>query len=219
MKRLIGYIALVCLAVTTSGCFAPNVAPLAVFSWAISDLTVSFDAGPSYDSDGTIEACQWSFGDGSSGTGETTTHTYDTNVARSYSARLTVTDDDGATGTVSNLISVEPPSEPGPDPDPDSDITVSITASEAEIDILSFEIEEGPPWGMLTILAKNVSGQTFDYVTMSARMKDAGGTVVETGFDLQSDVIPGMTFEMDMFIFEEERVRTIEIYEIETIAW
>lgn len=219
MRRIIGSIVLACLVITVVGCFTPNIAPVAVFSWVISDLTVDFDAGPSYDSDGAIELYQWNFGDGSSAAGETATHTYDTAIARSYSARLTVTDNGGAADTVYNLISVEPPSGPGPDPDPNSDIAVSITASQAEIDILSYEIEEGPPWGTLTILAKNVSGQTFDWVSMSAYMKDAAGTVLGTGFDLQSDVTPGMTFEMTMFIFEEERVQTIEIYEIDTLDW
>ncbi|MFC2106375.1 PKD domain-containing protein [Candidatus Bipolaricaulota bacterium] len=219
MRKVIGFIALVGLLIAAGGCFAPNVPPVAVFSWVITGLTVSFDAGPSYDSEGEIEAYQWNFGDGGMGTGETATHTYETNVARSYSVRLNVTDDDGATDTISNLISVEPSSEPEPDPAPDSDISVSITASQAQIDILSYEVEEGPLWGTLTILAKNVSGQAFNWVSMSAYMKDAAGTVVENGFDLQSDVSPGMTFEMSMFIFDEERVQTIEIYEIDTLNW
>jgi len=221
MKRVVCLVVLTCMLTALTACFVPNASPVAVFSWAISGLRVDFDAGPSHDADGTIELCRWNFGDGSTGTGETASHTYATDVARSYSVRLIVTDDDGATDTVTNTISVEPPggSGPDPEPDPDSDIVVTITASEMEIDILSYEIEEGSLWHMLTILAKNVSGQTFDWVSMSARMKDSGGTVVESGYDLQSDVTPGMTFELDMFIFEQDRVRSIEIYEIETFVW
>ena len=60
-------------------------------------LTVSFDGSGSSDPDGRIVSYKWTFGDGKSATGSTTTHTY--NSKGTYTARLKVTDDDGETDT------------------------------------------------------------------------------------------------------------------------
>ncbi|MFC4406575.1 S8 family serine peptidase [Haloarchaeobius iranensis] len=66
---------------------------------------VTFDGSGSSDSDGSISAYDWSFGDGATATGQTVTHTY--SAAGDYSASLTVTDDDGASTTDSVAITVE----------------------------------------------------------------------------------------------------------------
>src|SRR5712691_2786222 len=68
----------------------------------IAPLAVSFDATGSSDADGSIAAYAWSFGDRVSGTGATVTHTYA--AVGTYTARLTVTDNRGATSTASVTI-------------------------------------------------------------------------------------------------------------------
>jgi len=60
-------------------------------------MTVSFDASSSVD-DGSIASYSWIFGDGASGTGVTISHTYA--AAGSFNAALTVTDNEGASSTV-----------------------------------------------------------------------------------------------------------------------
>ncbi len=67
-------------------------------------LEVSFDGTGSTDSDGTVVAYAWDFGDGQQGAGATVTHTYGT--AGTYTATLTVTDDDGATASDSVTVTV-----------------------------------------------------------------------------------------------------------------
>ncbi len=77
----------------------PNLRPTAVFATDVTEgsapLDVRFDASASSDPDGNIVSYEWAFGDGSTGSGQTTTHTYPD--AGSYTPRLTVTDERGAT--------------------------------------------------------------------------------------------------------------------------
>lgn len=55
-------------------------------------LKVSFDASASFDQDGKIKSYHWIFGDGSSGTGMKTNHTF--SKSGTFKVRLTVTDND-----------------------------------------------------------------------------------------------------------------------------
>jgi len=70
-------------------------------------LVVNFDASASHDSDGSIVAVEWNFGDGSSSLGWTASHTY--TQAGSFTATLTVTDNDGATDSASMVITTADP--------------------------------------------------------------------------------------------------------------
>ncbi|WP_341953223.1 PKD domain-containing protein [Salinibacterium sp. TMP30] len=81
-----------------------NQTPTAAFTSATADLTASFDGSTSSDPDGTISSYSWNFGDGQTGTGATTTHDYAT--AGNYTVVLTVTDNQGATGSVSHQVTV-----------------------------------------------------------------------------------------------------------------
>ncbi|MBU0639708.1 MAG: PKD domain-containing protein [Planctomycetes bacterium] len=64
----------------------------------------TFDASQSYDPDGEIEEYQWDFGDSSRELLPVVTHTYAT--SGTYRARLTVTDNNGVTGTAEVVIEV-----------------------------------------------------------------------------------------------------------------
>lgn len=68
------------------------------------ELRVLLDASESLDPDGTIQDFEWEFGDGASGTGETVLHTYP--GAGSYTVRLQVTDNDGASTSLSRVVTV-----------------------------------------------------------------------------------------------------------------
>jgi PKD repeat protein len=80
----------------------PNAPPSAAFTASCGGLSCSVDAGASSD-DGAITSYMWNFGDGTTGSGKTTQHTYST-AAASYTIKLTVTDDDGATDTANRQV-------------------------------------------------------------------------------------------------------------------
>ena len=73
-----------------------NAAPTASFTYECSNLVCSF-TDQSSDEDGTIASRSWDFGDGSSGTGATASHTY--TAAGDYDVTVEATDDGGLTDT------------------------------------------------------------------------------------------------------------------------
>ena len=99
----------VALHYTATGRTGPNVAPSAAFTPTVSHLIASVDASASSDPDGTVAGYAWSFGDGTSGAGVTTTHAYA--AAGTYPVTLTVTDNSGATGVVTKQVTVVAPNQ------------------------------------------------------------------------------------------------------------
>jgi PKD repeat protein len=83
---------------------APNAPPTAGFTAACSGLSCRFDAAGSADTDGTITTYRWDFGDGSSGTGVTAQHSY--TQSGSYTVTLTVTDNSGATASITRPVTL-----------------------------------------------------------------------------------------------------------------
>jgi PKD repeat protein len=78
----------------------------------LAPLTVSFNGSSSSDPDGTIASYAWDFGDSTGASGVTASHTY--NTAGSYTARLRVTDDYGATASKTVVITVTAPTPAAP---------------------------------------------------------------------------------------------------------
>lgn len=82
---------------------ASNLAPVADFSFTTNELEATF-TDSSTDSDGSIVAWDWDFGDGNTSTSQNPVNIYST--AGSYTVELTVTDDQGATATTSQTVTV-----------------------------------------------------------------------------------------------------------------
>ncbi|WP_345432833.1 PKD domain-containing protein, partial [Modestobacter marinus] len=86
-----------------------NTAPQAAFASSVADLVASFDGSASADTDGSVVDWAWEFGDGSTGSGATVSHGYA--EAGTYPVTLTVTDEDGATASVQQPVTVIAPVE------------------------------------------------------------------------------------------------------------
>ncbi len=81
-----------------------NRAPVAQVAFNCNALSCSFDGSGSSDTDGSVVAYDWAFGDGSTASGAQVNHTFANNGT--YSVSLTVTDDGGATGSNSVDVAV-----------------------------------------------------------------------------------------------------------------
>ena len=87
-----------------------NRPPQAAFSFTTDGLSASVDAGASSDPDGTVAAYRWDFGDGSTATGRTASHTFA--APGTYPVTLVVTDDAGASSELTRSITVSAPPQP-----------------------------------------------------------------------------------------------------------
>jgi hypothetical protein len=105
---------LAAVATLTSGCFL--VSPTVDFTYTLSQGTppceVEFDGSSSRDPYGSIVWFDWDFGDGSTGSGQLTTHTYTTSGA--FPVQLSATNSGGRVGKVSKTITVLPTYVPPP---------------------------------------------------------------------------------------------------------
>jgi PKD repeat protein len=88
----------------------PGLPPSASFthsSGSVAGQLVTFDGTQSSDADGTILGYSWNYGDGATGTGKFPFHAY--TAAGTYQVTLTVTDDQGLTGSTSAPIAIGAP--------------------------------------------------------------------------------------------------------------
>ncbi len=87
-----------------------NQPPTASFTSNCVDLDCMFDGSASSDPDGTIQSHLWDFGDGTVQGGATPAHTYA--AAGTYNVTLTATDNDGATDTDAQQVTVMVANQP-----------------------------------------------------------------------------------------------------------
>ena len=88
-----------------------NTPPTAGFSSSCTGLSCAF-SDSSTDTDGSVTAWKWSFGDGATSTIRNPSHTY--GAAGTYTVNLTVRDNGGATNTLVRNVSVTAPASSGP---------------------------------------------------------------------------------------------------------
>ena len=99
---------------TSDGQPAPNEPPVAAFTTSCAGTTCSFDGTSSRDPDGTVVTWNWTFGDTSSASRSTVSHTF--TQPGDYVVTLSVTDDEGAAGTTTGTVIVRDDPPPADDP-------------------------------------------------------------------------------------------------------
>lgn len=154
--------------------FESNAHPFADFTISKTeaeiDETLTFDASSCYDIDGWIEVWSWDFGDASVGEGETVHHSY--GVENVYKVTLTVTDNDGATNSLEQFVTITAGQEPTP--------TTYVFTVEASVGGVTsplpdtYEVEEGTK---ITVLSFPDSGYVLEYWLVDGLQVDPSETV------------------------------------------
>jgi len=144
---------------------------------------VTFDASTSTQGSGTITGYKWDFGDGTTGTGVTTTHIYA--ASGTYAVTLNVTDTEGSFDTTSQLITVGKKAS-----------TITIVASPSKIKLgesttISGSITPAKASAGVTILYRKTETQTWNTLatvaTSSASQYSYAWTPTESGtFELNA---------------------------------
>ena len=176
-----------------------NQAPTAVFNAnptsGDAPLLVNFDGFDSFDPDGTIVSYAWNFGDGNNGTGVSTSHTYST--PGTYTATLTVTDNQGATSSTTEQITVTSPANQLPvasftatPTSGDAPLTVSFDASgssDSDGTIFSYAWNFGDGSSGSGETTSNTFGTPGTYIVSLIVTDDDGATDIETATIVVND--------------------------------
>ncbi|HWH31921.1 MAG TPA: PKD domain-containing protein, partial [Egibacteraceae bacterium] len=155
-----------------------NVAPVARFQAAMTDMTVEVDARTSSDANGDALTYSWRFGDGSTATGATARRTYE--APGSYTVTLTV-HDGRAQATTSRTVQAVLPNRP-----PAASFTATTTdlavaldaraSSDADGDALHFAWELGDGRTATGATVSHTYGTAGSYVVTLTVTDDRGAS-------------------------------------------
>ncbi len=139
-----------------------NTSPVAAFAVECTGLTCNFTDG-STDSDGSLTDWNWSF-EGTSSSQQNPNHTF--TVAGTYPASLTVTDNQGATNTVSQNVTVNNPSSTNQDPTAAfTEVCVGLTCNFTDASSDSDGSVTGWNWGFEGSNGSSQQNPSHTYVT------------------------------------------------------
>ncbi|MGC9530335.1 MAG: PKD domain-containing protein [Candidatus Bipolaricaulaceae bacterium] len=183
-----------------------NLPPHARFSFDPAspqpDQWITFDATASSDPDGSISEYQWSFGDGATASGDRVNKRY--SAAGSYTVRLTVRDDRGATDSATKTVTVRAPANQPPqasfsfspaNPDPGQNVSFDASASaDPDGTIASYQWSFGDGGSASGPTASHAYGSAGTYtVTLTVRdNQGASDTATRTVQVGAPTALPGM---------------------------
>jgi PKD repeat protein len=180
---------------TVSLSLPANGAPTADFSVGCASLDCTFE-DLSVDADGTVVSWAWEFGDGDTSADQNPNHHYAATERTVYTAKLTVTDNDGVTSSKTAEITVSPAASlqcedaPGTGQfvscdlvlDEDATVTVNLESRSCEAHGNTFQITAPTPETLFT---------DGCYQANTGPWSVNGGAILPKGTHLKAQVISG----------------------------
>ncbi|RLE36802.1 hypothetical protein DRJ23_06845, partial [Candidatus Acetothermia bacterium] len=181
-----------------------NQPPHAAFNFSpgapLVGTLVAFNASASSDPDGSIVSYSWNFGDGQSGSGVTIQHAY--SAPGTYTVRLTVTDDDGASDTATQQVVVQvatpPPTADAGGPYSGTvgqPVTLSGTGSTGTITSYSWNFGDGHTASGSTVTHSYAAPGTY---TATLTVSGPGGTDTDTAQVVISPAAPALSLQISL---------------------
>ncbi|WP_426622386.1 PKD domain-containing protein [Microbacterium sp. As-52] len=171
-----------------------STAPVAAYTATPVGLAVAFDASTSVPpGSATVAAYRWDFGDGTTGTGKTPSHTYA--APGTYQVKLTITDSQGLVGSVKKPVVVQ-----GANALPTASFTLSSSGLTASADAAASTDTDGTissyswNWGDGTTSAGAVASHAYSTagtrtVTLTVT-DDVGGSATTTRESVVAEPAP-----------------------------
>jgi PKD repeat protein len=139
----------------------PNVAPTAAFDFLCNAEECTF-TDQSSDTDGTIASYAWDFGDTETSTEADPVHTYaGVTELTEFEVTLTVTDDDGATDTVTQTVAVAPPAGTVCEDSPGEFVPCSLEIEEDAVVTITLTSRDCTADGNQLLITQPIQAEVF----------------------------------------------------------
>ena len=170
-----------------------NQPPNATFTFAppspVVGDTVQFDGSASYDPDGSIASYAWTFGDGGTASGATPSHAFASNA--SFTVTLTVTDNQGATDSYAQTVTVISSEDIGwisavDDQDPAGEWTSEDNAYDEDAGTAARASVDSGEWTPFLFFDAPASGLQSDKVRFMPS-SNVGGNILSWDVDVERD--------------------------------
>jgi PKD repeat protein len=172
----------------------PNVAPTAAFEFSCSAEECTF-TDQSTDTDGTIASYAWDFGDTETSTEADPVHTYaGVTELTEFEVTLTVTDDDGATGTLTQTVAVAPPAGTVCEDSPGEFVPCSLEIEEDAVVTITLTSKDCTADGNQLLITQPIQQEVFAdgcNETEGTVYQINGGAAFTAGTALEVQVISG----------------------------
>lgn len=146
-----------------------NQSPSAAYSYDCNGFSCTFDGSDSSDPDGSVAEYSWSFGDGSTASGENSSHEFA--EQGQYAVTLTVNDNDGASANTTKTVDVTIPNE-----EPTAKFSTACVGTQCDFDGNS----SSDPDGEVVYWSWNFGDGAYGYGPSASHSYDSEGSYTIT---------------------------------------
>ena len=152
---------------------SPSAAISASTESGTAPLTVEFSAEESSDPDGEIRSYQWEFGDGSTSSGSTVSHRFES--AGDYTVRVTVTDDRDGKAMAERSISVDPATYYVGESAGNGFVRLTLQEAELTEAIGDWQSEAGRQFVIVTVTVRALEDDQYPSKSLNFKLEESTG--------------------------------------------